>query len=176
MSGAAKIIFLSVKNKFRLICETAKNKNKEDNEHRCSKNYEGPSTGMEAASIVEGFKSSESMYGLRYHEFIADGDSSLYKITLDSRPYSNTHIQKIECRNHLYRNIRSKFRDLSRNKKFSVEMRNLLVSRVSRIEIGKKKAVSHWQSFAHDKIKESTGSLSKDIRNSPFHVFFLFLL
>lgn len=33
---------------------------------------------MEADIIVEGFKQSESMHGVRYKKFIADGDSSVF--------------------------------------------------------------------------------------------------
>lgn len=45
---------------------------------------------MEAAIIVEGFKQSENMYGVRYHKLIADGDASVYKKILDARPNKNT--------------------------------------------------------------------------------------
>ena len=63
---------------------------------------------MESNLIVEGFKKSEELYGIRYNTVVADGDSSVYKKLLDARPYPTTHIEKIECRNHLMRNVRKK--------------------------------------------------------------------
>jgi len=73
----------------------------------CCKNWKTPdgSSGMEASIIVEGFKESEQVHGIRYHKFIADVDSNAYKRILDSRPYKNLTVQKVECRNHLLRNI-----------------------------------------------------------------------
>lgn len=66
---------------------------------------------MESDIICLGFKVSESLYGVRYHRFIADVDSSVFKQLQDLKPYKNIVIEKIECKNHLYRNFNSKFRD-----------------------------------------------------------------
>lgn len=84
-----------MKNKYCTTCA----RNKQDNlkKHICFKNWPitSSSSGMEASIIVEGFKSSEEMYGIRYNKFIADGDSSVYKKILDSRPYKNLTVQKL---------------------------------------------------------------------------------
>lgn len=71
------------------------------------------SSGMEASIIVEGFKNSEKMYGIRYHKLIADGDSSVSQKILESRPYKNITVEKVECGNHLLRNLCNKLKDLS---------------------------------------------------------------
>ena len=42
---------------------------------------------MESDIIVEGFKLSESMHGLRYIWMIGDGDSSVHHSVLISVPY-----------------------------------------------------------------------------------------
>lgn len=42
---------------------------------------------MEADAIVEGFCSSEELYGLRYKCFIADGDSSVHSKLIEKVPY-----------------------------------------------------------------------------------------
>lgn len=63
------------------------------------------SSVMEASIIVERFKESEQVHGIRCHKLIADEDSNIYKKILDSRPYKNITVQKIECRNHLLRNV-----------------------------------------------------------------------
>lgn len=68
---------------------------------------------METDIIVEGFKKSISMYVLKYLKLVGDGDSSVYKKLLRSKPYGNTIIEKIECKNHLLRNFSSRLRDLT---------------------------------------------------------------
>lgn len=63
---------------------------------------------MEADAIVEGFRTSIEKRGLIYSTFIADGDSSVYKKIVQANPYPNIFIEKIECRNHLLRNLAGK--------------------------------------------------------------------
>lgn len=54
-------------------------------EHLCFKNWPISSSlsSMEALVIVEEFKRSEEMYGIRYNTFVADSDSSVFKKLLD---------------------------------------------------------------------------------------------
>lgn len=68
---------------------------------------------MEASIIVDGFTQSEEMYGIRYHKLIADGDSNVYKKILESRLYKNLTIEKLECRNHLLRNLCNKLKEMT---------------------------------------------------------------
>lgn len=121
MSGVAAIVgrkfgevlFVGVKNKYCLICSRAKKREVEPKTHVCYKNYEGPSSGMESAIICEGFKESMDMYGIIYGRIIADGDSSTYSKILAADPYPGlTVVGKIECRNHLLRNMCNKLRAL----------------------------------------------------------------
>lgn len=108
---------MGVKNKFCSTCARTKDGDK-PKKHTCFKNWKTSdgSSGMEASIIVEGFKESEQVRGIRYHKFIADGDSNVYKRILDSRPYKNLTIQKVECRNHLLRNLCKKLRDMCTKK------------------------------------------------------------
>lgn len=86
LSGAAaiigkrtgKVLYLGVKNKYCCICAQAQNKKEEPCNHKCYKNYTGPSTGMESNILVEGFMCSIKMHGLIYGRMISDGDSSTY--------------------------------------------------------------------------------------------------
>ncbi|CAG9130993.1 unnamed protein product [Plutella xylostella] len=57
--------------------------------HICFKNFDGPSTAMEAAVITEGFKSSLDDHGLIYNQYVADGYSSTYASIRNSRPYES---------------------------------------------------------------------------------------
>jgi ribosomal protein S12 len=61
----------------------------------CTKNHTGSSTGMESDIIVEGFKFSMNMYGIKFHMLIGDGDSNTYKKNNRARPYNNITVEKI---------------------------------------------------------------------------------
>ena len=66
---------------------------------------------MESDIIVEGFKLSESMHGLRYMWMIGDGDSSVhYSVTINV-PYG-IDVKKIECSNHAVKCYRSSLEKL----------------------------------------------------------------
>ncbi|CAG4931449.1 unnamed protein product [Parnassius apollo] len=103
LSGAAviigkktgKILFIGIKNKYCCICAQAEYKKVLPREHKCFKNYTGPSTGMESSILVEGFKCSIDMHGLIYGRMISDGDSATYSKIIETRPYCNTTVQKI---------------------------------------------------------------------------------
>lgn len=81
------------------------------------------SSAMEVSIIVEGFKTSEQMYGVRYAKFIEDGDNNVYRKILEQRPYKYLTVEKMECRNHLYKNFCNKLRDIAKNRKYYGERR-----------------------------------------------------
>lgn len=137
-------------------------------EHRCTKNWsdQNGSSGMEAAIIVEGFKQSEQMYGIRYQKLIADGDSSVYKKILDARPYKNLVVQKVECRNHLLRNFCNKLKEISVQKQAGqLVHRKLLSINILRMRKGIIKAIEYR------KKENSVEGLRNDILNVANHVF-----
>lgn len=158
---------MGVRNKYCLVCARASNSNKEPVEHVCFKNWDDSksSSAMEASIIVEGFKTSEALYGVRYAKFIGDGDSNIYKKILEQRPYKDLTVQKVECRNHLYRNVCNKLRDITKNRKYSGEFRNILNGNVFRLRNAVAKAVKFR------KISNDIAGLRRDIDNAPYHVF-----
>ena len=44
---------------------------------------------MEVDAVIEMFKRSESLHGLKYANYIGDGDSKTFKGILGSEPYEN---------------------------------------------------------------------------------------
>jgi hypothetical protein len=144
--------------------------------HICFKNWEGTSNSMESNLIVEGFKLSMQLHGLRYKFLIADGDSSVHKKLLECRPYGNITVEKIECKNHLLRNYCAKLRDLS-NKRFSskgtlvpVCARKSLKGNIFRLRVAVTCAIMHYiKEEVPEDVKVS--ELKNDIANSPRHVF-----
>lgn len=175
LSGAAaivgqhtgKVLYLAIKNKFCSVCDRHKNKETTPPSHTCFKNYEGASTGMEAESIVEGFKLSERMHGIRYSKLIADGDSSTYKKILEARPYKNITVEKIECRNHLLRNFCNKLKAITTETRFPLELRKIVSKNIMRL----RGAVVHAVAYRKEtRNRETVKLLKKDIDNSIFHV------
>jgi len=51
------------------VCQATK-KNGNETNHLCYKNWNSPSTAMEADIIVDGFKQSLTMHGLIYSQLI----------------------------------------------------------------------------------------------------------
>ncbi|KAE9522691.1 hypothetical protein AGLY_016913 [Aphis glycines] len=122
---------------------------------------------MEAAVIVNGFRESESMYGIRYLKLIADGDSSVYKQILEARPYKNRTVEKIECKNHLLRNFCKKMREIATKKQAGkLENRKLLQNNILRLRKGIISAIQYRR-----KNKDNDNDLRNDILNSIDHIF-----
>lgn len=130
------------------------------------------STSMESALVCEGFQKSEEMYNIRYAKLIADGDSSVYKKILECRPYKHLTVQKVECKNHLLRNMCSKLKTISTTKttKPSIWLRKKIGDNLLRCRMAVSKATEHRKQEdipAHEKIER----LRQDILNIPSHVF-----
>lgn len=172
-----KLLFLGVRNKYCSVCARAESMKKLPSEHICYKNWNKPSTAMETDIIVEGFKNSIELHGLIYSQLVGDGDSSVYKKLLETKPYGNNMlIKKVECRNHLIRNYVSKLRDLvkhrvsSKQKIVSPKLRFLLKNKIEKLRVSIVSAVKYRN-------KESTifsqkiEDLKKDLLNSIDHVF-----
>ncbi|CAG9792585.1 unnamed protein product [Diatraea saccharalis] len=138
LSGAAAIIgkrtgeilFLGVKNKYCYACDRANKKKIIAKEHTCYKNYSGPSTGMEADIILEGFKQSIATHKLIYGCLISDGDSCTYNKILQAQPYreDGVTVEKIECRNHLMRNYCNKINSLTTDTKYPLSHRKIITN------------------------------------------------
>lgn len=119
-----KVVFFGVRNKYCHTCKIAEANNTPVREHSCNTNCKGPSSGMEADIILEGFLECDKL-GARFHKMIADGDSSMYKTLQNFRIYKDPDliIEKLECVNHLCRNFRTKFSNLDSVTKFDVKLR-----------------------------------------------------
>ena len=95
----------------------AVNKGKCDTPHECQ-NFEGPSGGMEAKGAVMIFERSVSTRGVRYVEYLGDGDSKGFLSVTVSKPYGdNVEIKKLECFAHVEKRIGTLLRKLITNYK-----------------------------------------------------------
>lgn len=177
LSGAAaivgkytnKVLWYGVRNKYCPTCARHKPENGEVKDHACNISHIGSSSSMEAAILVDGFRCSEELYGVRYGTVIADGDASVIAQIIEAKPYEK-HVVKIECKNHLHRNNRKSLNTISNNKKYPVAHRKLLKSNLVRFARGINCSVNYWRKSGLPKdvkIRE----LKQDIQNSPYHIF-----
>lgn len=80
---------------------------------------------MEAEIIVEGFEACERK-GARFHQLVADGDSSTYKEIKERGMYKNLDVtvEKFECVNHSFRNYTKQFLQLKKLTKYKKDSRD----------------------------------------------------
>lgn len=164
-----KVIFFDTRNKYCHTCKLAESKGDGEiaKDHKCNKNYSGPSTGMESDIIVQGFKECD-VHGARFNVMISDGDSNTYKLIRDLRIYKDpdVYVAKLECVNHLYRNFYKKFNHLSSITKFNCDHRHSTISKqmCANISTGIRSATKHWCN-ADEPLPTKIRMLEKDILN-----------
>ncbi|KAJ1521823.1 hypothetical protein ONE63_003458 [Megalurothrips usitatus] len=146
-----KVLWTSTMNK---VCAWAAKAGRAPRRHTCAKKYTGPSTGMEAAIIAEGFKCSMEMHGLRFDKLVGDGDSSVTSRLLQIKPYGALYlVEKVECKNHLMRNLRRQLDALANNthlpipegvtKQEMVHLRKTIGNHAAQLSFGVSKASEH---------------------------------
>ncbi|XP_049881815.1 uncharacterized protein LOC126377858 isoform X1 [Pectinophora gossypiella] len=126
----------------------------------CFKNYEGPSTGMEADILVEGFERSQEMHGVKYLIFIGDGDSSVYAQLREKVSYG-TQIKKIECKNHVIKNYTGALYKIIGNTKLPLFGRKILKPKLQKLTAVSRKII----------MEADHNSMREDLKNGPSHVF-----
>lgn len=180
LSGAAaiigkrsgKILYLGVKNKYCWICAHAQYRKEEPHIHNCFKNYAGPSTGMESNILVEGYKRSIEMHGLIYGRMISDGDSSTYSKIIAARPYANVTVQKIECQNHIMRNMCNKLTQLKTDTRYPLRCRKQITGKkIIAIRGTIKKAMEKYTSDSESEKRVHVEILYNDILLAHLHGF-----
>jgi hypothetical protein len=93
-----KVLFVGVRNKYCCICQKASKNNMDPKEHICFKNWNLPSTAMEADIIVEGFKKSIDMHNLIYSRLI--GNYLTWHLFLHDLQYLHQEIFLFKTINH----------------------------------------------------------------------------
>ena len=176
-----KVLFVGIRNKFCTVCDTAQRRGTESKKHKCYKNFDrnASSTSMESDAIVEGFKTSMEMHGLIYKMVVADGDSNVFKSIRDNDPYRDYKVQvnKIECTNHLLRNLCKKIRATSeitqpkgQRKKGFVKARDAVKGKIRTLRNEVIQAAARWRQDTqpfHCRVK----ALQKELLNICSHIF-----
>ena len=128
-----KVLDICVKSSYCHDCKTWENKldsaqyqewyEAHVNEGKCHANHTGPAGNMEVDAIRMMFQRSMEN-GVRYRNYIGDGDSKTYTGVLNSKPYGdNFLINKKECVGHVQKRMGKRLRDLVKN---NVEEKKLL--------------------------------------------------
>ncbi|GBM19685.1 hypothetical protein AVEN_199854-1 [Araneus ventricosus] len=79
----------------------------------CTKNHIGSSGKMAGDGMVKLFQRSESERGVRYLNYIGDGDSSTFLSISACHPYGeNVPLSKVECVGHVQKRMGSRLRKL----------------------------------------------------------------
>lgn len=178
LSGAAiitgyyskKVLFVGVRNKYCIICARAAKISSQPKEHKCFKNWGNyqSSTSVESDIILEGFRHSLEMHGLIYNKFIGDEDNNVAKKLRDFPPYPNIVVEKIECTNHLLRNLCNKIRKAGSSGGKNILKKVVTIS-VMKIRNAVVKAVTFRRNSKGSRDQKIAG-LIKDLQNIPCHV------
>lgn len=120
-----KIIDINVKCKYCKSCEFRKERIgtteyeewAESHKDKCNTNHEGSAGKMEVDAIVEMFSRSESLHGLKYCNYVGDGDSKTFKGITDAQPYKDLVVRKKECIDHVQKRMGTRLRNLKKNSK-----------------------------------------------------------
>ncbi|GFT10543.1 uncharacterized protein TNCV_1943011 [Trichonephila clavipes] len=67
---------------------------------------------MEVEGALRIFNRSEVLHNLRYTQYLGDGDSKAYKAVLESKPYKDVNIEKLECVGHVEKRMGTRLRAL----------------------------------------------------------------
>lgn len=67
---------------------------------------------MDANGLLNIFQRSVEQYGLRYLEFLGDGDSRAHKLLVEEAVYVDVEVEKLECVGLVQKRLGSRFRSL----------------------------------------------------------------
>jgi len=188
-----KILFMGVRSKYCTICHIVRRKlreldlldGEEENpaaeairneykDHKCTQNWGASqsSGSMESDIISEGFESSIKMHGLVYSKYCGDGDSSTKKTLVVARHYNGLVIEKIECKNHLWRafNGHMKILATTSNKAHPIALRRVIGGRILRLRRKVNKCVK-LRNEQNSKKEEKSVALKSDIICSAHCIF-----
>lgn len=162
-----KVLDIYAMSKYCLCPQREKKEHKPD----CMANYLGTSGGMEVEGAVKIFQRSVTRYGVRYTDYLGDGDSNAYKSVSESLPYgNNVQINKLECVGHVQKRMGTRLRTLKEKSKNEKLADGKPLSGKNRLTTA---AVQKLQTFYGLAIRRNCHSLNemkKSVWATYFHV------
>lgn len=168
---SGKVIDIIVKSSYCSACSLWKNKTNsleyeawyEDHEEECTKNHEGSAGKMEVDAVTEMFLRSEEKFGVKYVNYIGDGDSKTYKAILNVNPYGEeTPVVKSECVGHVEKRMWSRLQNVKKTHK--------LGGRGKLTDVVVKKLTTYYGLAIRRNIN-SVEDMKKDIMATFYHIF-----
>lgn len=163
--ATGKLLYIGVRNKYCTACTRGVPLDK----HKCFKNWEKSSSEMESDIILEGFNEAEATHGVRYMNFVGDGDSSVYSTLIQCVPGWGRYIEKMECANHSCKCYRSALEKLVQEKP-QYKGKGGLTEKMRRRLTSAARCAIKMRSKEPD-IAKAAKKLEKDLLNGPFHCF-----
>ena len=169
-SGTRKCVDYRVPSKHCASCKSWKTKKNMQPDvyeefvatHNCSINHTvtGSSGAMEAAGLVDCFKSYIQNRGLRYTNFIDDGDSKSYLEIVANDPYSGVTVQNLECVGQ--KRARARLRKLKSENKGKLSDGKPLTGKGRLTE----KVINKLQNYFGIAIRQSTGTTVFELKKA----------
>lgn len=122
-NNTRKVIDLVVKSSYCQTCTYLKNHiddpHYEAHKEECPINHKGSAGKMEVDAMLEMFRRSEERFGVKYSNYIGDGDTKTFKAILDAKPYGDDFtVSKSECVGHVEKRMGSRLRNVKKAEKF----------------------------------------------------------
>ncbi|XP_071633109.1 uncharacterized protein [Temnothorax longispinosus] len=118
---SGKMIDLVVKSSYCQACTYFRhhtdNPEYEEHQETCPINHTGSPGKMEVDAVLEMFHRSEERYGVRYTNYVGDGDSKTFKSILDAQPYEDETVIKSECVGHVEKRMGTRLRNVKKTAK-----------------------------------------------------------
>lgn len=133
----------------------------EQHEETCSANHEDSAGKMEVNAINEMFSSSEEKFGVRYVDYIGDGDSKTYKSILTLNPYGeDCPVKKSECVGHVQKRMGTRLRNIKKKQKLGGKgkLTDLVI-----------KKLTTYYGLAIRRNVDSVGDMKKSIMATLYH-------
>ncbi|GBM80681.1 hypothetical protein AVEN_137208-1 [Araneus ventricosus] len=135
----------------------------------CTKNHIGSSGKMEGDGMVKLFQRSESERGVRYLNYIGDGDSSTFLSISACHPYGeNVPLSKVECVGHVQKRMGSRLRKLKKKYGSKKLYDNKTISGKGRLTDN---IIDQLSVFYGNAIRQHSNSV-KDMRNAVWAIYF----
>ncbi|CAH0551117.1 unnamed protein product [Brassicogethes aeneus] len=79
----------------------------------CKANHSGPAGNIEVSAVIEMFERSVENLGVKFRNYIGDGDSKTYSGVVNAKPYGEDFlINKKECIGHVQKRMGTRLREL----------------------------------------------------------------
>ena len=135
----------------------------EYHEEEFMKNYEGSAGKIEVDSVAEMFATSQEKFGVKYSNYIGDGDSKTFKAILDSKPYGDElTVVKSECIGHVEKRMGSRLRNIRKEKKLAGKRK--LTDKVV-------KKLTKYHGLSIQRNVNSVADMNREIMATYYHIF-----